>query len=55
VEPAADSVSRPELEAAIGSFTENFKFRIGVTPDIELVEVGELPRVQGKAKRIIRE
>jgi len=31
------------------------KFRIGVSPDVEVVQIGELPRFEGKAKRVIRE
>lgn len=55
VEPAGEGISQQDMNAAVSSFMENFKFRIGVTPDFELVGVGELPRVQGKAKRIIRD
>jgi phenylacetate-coenzyme A ligase PaaK-like adenylate-forming protein len=39
----------------VKAFKEIFKFRIGVTPDVEVAKVGELPRFEGKARRVIRE
>jgi phenylacetate-CoA ligase len=55
VEPASESLSPGEMEDAVKGFVEEFKYRIGVTPDVELKEAGGLPRSQGKAKRVIRE
>ncbi|MBW2112413.1 MAG: AMP-binding protein [Deltaproteobacteria bacterium] len=55
VEPASDRVSGPEMERAVSRFIEAFKYRITVTPDVEVAEVGELPRFELKAKRLIRE
>jgi len=55
VEPASASLSKEEMEQAVKTFKEVFKFRIGVTPDVEVVKMGELPRFEGKAKRVIRE
>lgn len=55
VEPAFPALSKEEMDRAVKSFKETFKFRIGVTPDVEVVKTGELPRFEGKARRIIRE
>jgi len=55
VEPSSPTLSKEELDRAVRNFKEIFKFRIGVTPDVEVVKIGELPRFEGKAKRIIRE
>lgn len=55
VEPSSPTISKEEIESAIKRFKEKFKFRIGLTPDVEIVNIGELPRFEGKAKRIIRE
>jgi len=54
-EPSSDALSQDEINRAIKAFKEIFKFRIGVTPDVEVAKVGELPRFEGKAKRVIRE
>ncbi|MCP4327287.1 MAG: phenylacetate--CoA ligase [Alphaproteobacteria bacterium] len=55
VEPAHAYVAGSQLEQARDSFIDSVKFRVGVTPEVEIVEVGDLPRVEGKAKRVIRE
>ena len=55
VEPASPALSREKMDGALKTFKETFKFRIGVSPDVEVVKIGELPRFEGKAKRIIRE
>jgi len=55
VEPSSPALSIEEMDRALKGFKENFKFRIGVTPDVEVVKVGQLPRFEGKAKRFIRE
>jgi len=55
VEPSSGTLSKEEMERAVKAFKEIFKFRIGVTPDVEVVKVGELPRFEGKARRVIRE
>ena len=55
VEPFSPTLSKEEMERAVKAFKEIFKFRIGVTPDVEVVKVGELPRFEGKARRVIRE
>ena len=55
VEPSSPALSIEEMDRAVKTFKENFKYRIGVTPDVEVVKVGQLPRFEGKAKRVIRE
>ena len=55
VEPSSSSLSREEMDRAVRAFKDIFKFRIGVTPDVEVVKINELPRFEGKAKRVIRE
>jgi phenylacetate-CoA ligase len=55
IEPTSSKLSNEEMENAVKRFKEIFKFRIGLTPDIEVLKIGELPRFEGKAKRIIRE
>jgi phenylacetate-CoA ligase len=55
IEPSSSKLSNEEMENAVKRFKEIFKFRIGLTPDIEVLKIGELPRFEGKAKRIIRE
>ncbi len=55
VEPSSPALSQDEIARAIKNFKEVFKFRVGVTPDVEVVNIGELPRFEGKARRVIRE
>ncbi len=55
VEPSSLGLSKEEMDRGVKAFQETFKFRIGVTPDVEVVKIGELPRFEGKAKRVIRE
>jgi phenylacetate-CoA ligase len=55
VEPSSPTLSKEEMDRAVKAFKEIFKFRIGVTPDVEVAKVGELPRFEGKARRVIRE
>jgi phenylacetate-CoA ligase len=55
VEPSSTSLSKEEMDRTVKAFKDIFKFRIGVTPDVEVVKIGELPRFEGKAKRVIRE
>jgi phenylacetate-CoA ligase len=55
VEPSSPTLSEEEMDRAVKAFKEIFKFRIGVTPDVEVVRIGELPRFEGKARRVIRE
>ena len=55
VEPSSPALSGEETDQAVKAFKETFKFRVGVTPDVEVAKVGELPRFEGKAKRVVRE
>jgi phenylacetate-coenzyme A ligase PaaK-like adenylate-forming protein len=55
VEPASDQISKGDMDRAVQQFIETFKYRITVTPDVEIAKVGELPRFELKAKRLIRE
>jgi phenylacetate-CoA ligase len=55
IEPASPALSTEEMDRAVKQFKEIFKFRVGVSPDVEVTRVGELPRFEGKAKRIIRD
>jgi phenylacetate-coenzyme A ligase PaaK-like adenylate-forming protein len=55
IEPDTVDIDQGRLEEAVNKFNETFKYRITVTPDVEIVEVGGLPRFELKAKRLIRE
>ncbi|MCZ7562951.1 MAG: AMP-binding protein [Burkholderiales bacterium] len=54
VEPAHEHLPRDRIAAAREYLIETIKYRIGMTPEVEVCEVGGLPRVEGKAKRIVR-
>ncbi len=55
VEPASDLVSEAEMKQAVDQFIEQFKYRITFTPEVEVTEMGTLPRFELKAKRVIRD
>ncbi len=55
VEPAHERIEAAAMKRAIDHFIAAMKYRITVTPLVEVVEIGTLPRVEGKAKRILRE
>jgi phenylacetate-CoA ligase len=55
VEPASADLSAEKIAETVEKFIKNFRYRITVTPDVEVAEVGELPRFELKAKRLIRE
>jgi phenylacetate-CoA ligase len=55
VEPASTDLSQEVMDAAVQAFISTFKYRITVTPEVEVAPVGELPRFELKAKRLIRE
>jgi phenylacetate-CoA ligase len=55
VEPATPDISKQRMEQAVKQFVETFKYRITITPDVEIAKIGELPRFELKAKRLIRE
>lgn len=52
VEPAHAGVSGSEVDQAVGRFIDTFRYRITVTPDVEVVGCGDLPRFEHKAKRL---
>ena len=55
VEPDTAEISKDRMEERVQGFIETFKYRITVTPEVEIVEAGKLPRFELKAKRLIRE
>jgi phenylacetate-CoA ligase len=55
IEPVSADLPGPALEAAARRFVETFRYRVTVTPDVEVARPGELPRFEHKAKRLIRE
>lgn len=55
VEPARAGLASRALESARECLVEMVKYRITVTPEVEVCEIGSLPRVEGKAKRVVRE
>jgi phenylacetate-CoA ligase len=55
VEPDTAKIGKEEIEQAVKKFSETVKHRITITPDVEIVEIGKLPRFELKAKRLIRE
>ena len=55
VEPAQEHFSEAQLKKARDFLIEAVKYRITVSPEVEVCEIGSLPRVEGKAKRLIRE
>jgi phenylacetate-CoA ligase len=55
VEPASAQVSGEAMEAAVRELIGTFKYRITVTPEVQVVGMGDLPRYELKAKRLIRE
>jgi len=55
VEAAHEGVSPERLKQACALFVESVKYRITITPEVEVVEIGSLPRFEGKGKHIIRE
>ena len=55
LEPASPDISTEKIRDAVKKFVDTMKFRTSVTPEVEVAKVGELPRFEGKAKRVIRE
>lgn len=55
VEPAGADISGEKIEEAVQRFIQNVKYRITVTPEVEIAGIEELPRFELKAKRLIRE
>jgi phenylacetate-CoA ligase len=55
VEPAREGIAASAIAAARDCLVEMVKYRITITPEVEVCEIGSLPRVEGKAKRLVRE
>ena len=55
VEPDTAEVTSDQMSAAAKKFIDTVKYRITITPDVEITAIGELPRFELKAKRLIRE
>lgn len=55
VEPAHERVAQVRMKSAVDYMVETVKYRVGVTPDVEVCAIGSLPRVEGKARRVVRE
>ncbi|MBZ0216957.1 MAG: AMP-binding protein [Fimbriimonadaceae bacterium] len=55
VEPACHNATSVQLNQARDRLVDMVKSRITVTPEVEIMKMGSLPRFEGKAKRIIRE
>ena len=55
VEPSQGGMPEDILREAGERFAAAVKYRVTVTPEVQFVEPGSLPRAEGKAKRVIRE
>jgi len=56
IEPKAGNINKETIDNAIKHFIEMIKYNIKITPDVEVVKTGTLPRFEGrKARRVIRE
>ncbi len=55
VEPTHGGIPEDTLREAGERLAAAVKYRVSVTPEVQIMEPGSLPRVEGKAKRIIRE
>ena len=55
VEPASPDIPPETLNKAANRLVETIRYRLTVTPEVEVVPQGELPRHEGKAKRVVRE
>ncbi|MFA6019242.1 MAG: AMP-binding protein [Rhodospirillales bacterium] len=55
VEPASELIDQAALIRARDYLIETVKYRVTVTPEVEVVDAGSLPRSEGKSKRVIRE
>ena len=55
VEPDTSEITSDQMNAAVKKFIDTVKYRITITPDVEIAKIEELPRFELKAKRLIRE
>ncbi len=54
VEPKESSITPAELQAASQKLIGQIKLNMTITPKVEILEMGELPRFEAKAKRVLR-
>jgi len=55
VEPASPDISADRLKGAVKRFLDEVVYNIKITPEVEIVAMGSLPRFEGKARRLVRE
>ena len=55
IEPANSEIPKEALERAVARFIETFRYRITVTPEVEVGDLGKLGRFEHKARRVLRE
>lgn len=55
VEPASANISDEGMGQAVKKFIQTVRHSITITPEVEILEIGELPRFELKANRVIRE
>jgi phenylacetate-CoA ligase len=55
VEPASPDISQESIAKAAKRLVDTMKYRTTVTPEVEVATMGDLPRFEGKAKRVVRE
>ena len=55
VEPASADIPDGQLQRAVKALLDSITYNVKITPDVEVVAMGSLPRFEGKAKRIIKE
>lgn len=54
VEPATDAIGNDRVQQAVHKFKDTVTYNVKITPEVEVVGMGSLPRFEGKAKRIVR-
>jgi phenylacetate-CoA ligase len=55
IEPAHADIPQERMEQARRKFIDTVKFRMTITPSVEITKIGELPRFEGKARRVCKE
>jgi phenylacetate-CoA ligase len=55
VEPRSEALGKKDLEKASAKLVEEIKWKVKVTPEIEIARMGSLPRFELKARRVVRE
>lgn len=54
IEPASDQIGEDRIKKAVHKFKDTVAYNVKITPEVEVVNMGNLPRFEGKAKRIVR-